>query len=501
MADYALMALLSGEVPRTTQDYLITTLAEQPAHMAADYAALRHHVFVDSQALFAHSDRDDADTYPTTTVLVATDADGRLLGGVRLAPVTDPDLGWWTGSRLVLSPEARGTGVGRALVRAACAWVDANHVLRFEATIQRRYQPMFSALGWTLLGHTEFGGAPHSRMRWPIDRFERQANSTKAILGDLLRPLAQQQRGLGPAGFRGDDGVPVGDTGMIAACDAIIPSMVARDPEWAGWCSVLVNLNDLAAMGATATGLLDAVGAPTASQVTRIIRGLAAAAAAWGVPVLGGHTQVGVPAALSVTALGHTTDPVPGGGAKPGDAVTLTADLSGGWRPGYTGQQWDSTSRRESGDLRHLAGIVAHTRPHAAKDVSMAGLVGTVGMMAEASGLAAEITVADVPRPTAAGTGEWFSCFPGFAMITADRPGRPVTDPGPATSHTCGALSHRAAHTPLVTLRWPDGETTSAIAGTVTGLAPTTHHAICGASAALNAAETPQITTNEQDIS
>lgn len=470
MNDYTLMALLSGEAPNLQPDYLITTLAEQSGRIADDYAALRHHVFVERQQLFASSDIDDADADPATTVLVATDSEGQLLGGVRLAPATNPDLGWWTGSRLVLSPEARGSGVGRALVRAACAWVDANHILRFEATVQQRYEPMFAALGWTLLGHTDLGGAPHSRMRWPIDRFEQQVNSTKALLRDVLRPIAHHV----PGHFRGDDGVPIGDGGTIAACDAIIPSMVARDPEWAGWCSVLVNLNDLAAMGATATGLLDAVGAPTTSQLTRIIRGLAAAAHAWGVPVLGGHTQVGVPAALSVTALGHTTDPIPGGGALPGDALTVTADLSGRWRTGYTGQQWDSTSRRDAADLRHLAGTVARTRPHAAKDVSMAGLVGTAGMMAEASGVAAEISVADVPRPATAAPGQWLSCFPGFAMITADRPGRVVNDPGPATSRSCGTFTARTTHQPLVTLRWPDGHTTPAISATVTGLAPTT---------------------------
>jgi AIR synthase-related protein len=376
---------------------------------------------------------------------------------------------------LVLSPAARGTGVGRALVRAACAWADANGVLRFEATVQQRYEQLFTRLGWNHLGDNDFGGVPHVRMRWPIDRFDRQATATKSMLADVLGPLARQSMGLGPAQFRGDDGVPVGDpaAGLIAACDAIIPSMVARDPEWAGWCGALVNLNDLSAMGATATGLLDAVGAPTASQVTRIIRGLAAAAAAWGVPVLGGHTQVGVPAALSVTALGHTTTPVPGGGARSGDTLTLTADLSGSWRPGYTGAQWDSTSTRAPEDLRHLAGIVGRTAPHAAKDVSMAGLVGTVGMMAEASGVGAEIEVGAVPRPDHVRTSDWLACFPGFAMITADPAGRAVADAGPATSQSCGTFHTRTAHRPLVTLVWPDGETTTAIAGTVTGLAPT----------------------------
>ena len=471
MTENALVALLSGEITPSQQEYLIPPLDEQPSHIAADYGALRRHVFVETQQLFDGSDRDGADTHPATTVLVAVDPIGRLLGGVRLAPATDADLGWWTGSRLVLSPDARGDGVGRALIRAACAWADANGVLRFEATIQRCYEPLFTELGWTTLGRTVLGGAPHLKMRWPIDRFARLAAATKSMLSDVLEPLGQHPAGLGPTRYRGDDGVPV-DGSVVAACDAIIPSMVARDPEWAGWCGALVNLNDLAAMGATATGMLDAVGAPTASHLTRIIRGLANASHAWDVPVLGGHTQVGVPAALSVTAFGRADNAVPGGGARAGDALTLTADLCGRWRPGYTGQQWDSTSHRDPSDLRHLAGIVGGTAPHAAKDVSMAGVVGTVGMMAEASGLRAEIAIGEVPAPRDARLGDWLTCFPGFAMITADTPGRAVVAPGPATSKSCGTFRAQTQSDPLVTIRWPDGETTTAIAGAVTGLGP-----------------------------
>jgi selenophosphate synthetase-related protein len=98
--------------------------------------------------------------------------------------------------------------------------------------------------------------------------------------------------------------------------------------------------------------------------------------------------------------------------------------------------------------------------------------VGTVGMMAEASGCAAAIDIADVPRPADASMGDWLTCFPGFAMVTADAHGRPAVDPTPATTQTCGGFLARAAADPLVTIRWPDGETTSAIGETVTGLAP-----------------------------
>jgi selenophosphate synthetase-related protein len=109
----------------------------------------------------------------------------------------------------------------------------------------------------------------------------------------------------GGDGFIGDDGAPVPGTDVIAACDAIMPAMVERDPTWAGWCGVLVNVNDLAAMGAAPTGLLDAIGARDASAASRVMAGIRAASAAYGIPILGGHTQLGVPAALTVTALGR----------------------------------------------------------------------------------------------------------------------------------------------------------------------------------------------------
>lgn len=144
--------------------------------------------------------------------------------------------------------------------------------------------------------------------------------------------------------------------------------------------------------------------------------------------------------------------------------VHLTADTEGRWRPGYHGRQWDSTSYRTSDELRRLHGIVAATRPAAAKDVSMAGIAGTLGMLAEASGCAAVLDVAAVPRPADATVGDWLTCFPGFAMVTTSRP----LEAGPATSRECGELVAGRG----VRLRWPDGELTVALSGGVTGMGP-----------------------------
>ena len=431
------------------------------------YRRLRHDAFVADQHLFIGSDADDVDDDPRTVVLVAVGPDSTVVGGVRLAPRHEPDIGWWAGSRLVVSPAARTSGVGPALVRAACAHAESAGVLRFDATVQRRHATMFGALGWEDHGDCLVGGQPHATMRWQLDRMQRLADGTKSFLGDALAPLREVHGGLGPAGFVGDDGVPLPGSDLVAACDAIIPSMVERDPEWAGWCSVLVNVNDLTAMGAVPTGLLDAVGAPTKSLLTRIVRGIAKASRAWGVPVLGGHTQLGVPASLAVTALGRTSTPIRAGGGSVGDVVRLTADVGGQWRPGHHGRQWDSSSIRSTADLAELSTLVARMSPRAAKDVSMAGVVGTVGMLAEACGTGAELDVARIPRPAVADMGAWLTCFPGYAMLTADRAGAPAprVPPGVATGD-CGVLTARRG----VRLRWPDGVTTTAVAADVTGL-------------------------------
>lgn len=453
-----------GEVllgqPARRPDFRIEPAADSVT--LAAYQRLRTRVFVDQQGLFTDHDHDDRDDDPRTLALVARNPEGTVLGGVRLGPVDDgPDLGWWCGGRLVVDPDCPVRGVGGALVRAACAHAESAGVLRFEATVQARNEVLFRRLGWTSVRPVTVAAAPHVLMRWPIGRIAVQVSATKSDLGGLLSGLVP-----GGAGYVGDDGAPVPGSDLVAACDAILPSMVERDPEWAGWCSVLVNLNDLAAMGATPVGLLDALGARDRSFASRVLAGLGRASQAYDVPVLGGHTQLGVPAALSVTALGRTAHPIRGGGGRPGHRIRLTVDTAGGWRPGYAGRQWDSSSHRRTPELRAMLGSVAMARPAAAKDVSMAGLVGTLGMLAEASGCRAVLDVAAAPRPPAATVGDWFTCFPGFGMLTADGADRPPPTAGPATSADCGELEAGRG----VVLRWPDGELTEVITGAVTGL-------------------------------
>jgi putative N-acetyltransferase (TIGR04045 family) len=458
---------LGGPAARTGSEVLIVDASDDVRRRLA-YHRLRAEEFVEHQRMFARSDLDDADVYDSTRVLVAVSPDdGRVVGGVRLHRCDGRrELGWWQGSRLVCAraSEPVRAGVGAALVRAACATALNLGALRFDAHVQPRYERFFTRLGWTAARTITIADRQHLLMRWPIDRFERLVDATKATIGALVGTIVPHDR------WRGDDGVPLPGSDLVTSVDAITPSMVEHDPEWAGWCGILVTAHDLAAMGATPVGALDAVAGRDAAHVARVLDGVRRASEAFALPVLGGHTQLGVPAALSVTGVGRVPDrgPVPAGGGRSGDLLTLTADLRGGWRQGYTGAQWDSTSGLSSGELVPMLATVARTRPRAAKDVSMAGIVGTAGMIAEAAGCGAELTVADIPRPTGALLADWLTCFPGYAVITADaRDAAPVASAPGTASAWCGALT--AA--PGVRLRWPDGETTAALTTShITGL-------------------------------
>lgn len=143
------LSILAGS-PRVSAPPFLIRVAETNSEIG-DYRRLRHCEFVERQGLFTHSDHDDCDDDPRTTILIAVAADNAVLGGVRVSPCTSIDIGWWSGSRLVVADSAHAAGIGAALITAACALVESRDVLRFDATVQDRYSRLFASLGWSTL--------------------------------------------------------------------------------------------------------------------------------------------------------------------------------------------------------------------------------------------------------------------------------------------------------------------------------------------------------------
>jgi len=76
------------------------------------------------------------------------------------------------------------------------------------------------------------------------------------------------------------------------------------------------------------------------------------------------------------------------------------------------------------GDVRILASLAASGACVAAKDISMAGLVGSLAMLLEWSRSGVTVDLDAIPRPPGVPMRDWLTCFPAFAFLLCAPPGR-----------------------------------------------------------------------------
>jgi thiamine-monophosphate kinase len=118
--------------------------------------------------------------------------------------------------------------------------------------------------------------------------------------------------------------------GIVVTQDALVEDVHFR-LDWIssrdlGFRAAAVNLSDLAASGASPSGLVVSLGAPSETRLEDVLE-LYEGIAETGVPVVGGDTTRSDKLVLSVTALGRS-ERVPGrAGARPGDQLVVTGPL------------------------------------------------------------------------------------------------------------------------------------------------------------------------------
>jgi uncharacterized protein len=247
------------------------------------------------------------------------------------------------------------------------------------------------------------------------------------------RDIADAMRRLGLSGI---DAVPIGDDCaalaeedgyLLFAIEGFINEFVAQDPWFAGWCGVMVNVSDIAAMGGRPLAVVDALWAAGAVDAAPILDGLRAAAATFAVPIVGGHTNVRAERAqLSVAILGRAKRLLTSFDAAPGDLLIAAIDLRGRYREPFANWEaaTDAPPSRLRGDLEVLPEIAEAGLSKAAKDISQAGLVGTAAMLAECSGVAISIEVDAVPRPAAVPLERWLMSFPSYGYLLTAKPAK-----------------------------------------------------------------------------
>lgn len=225
----------------------------------------------------------------------------------------------------------------------------------------------------------------------------------------------------------GDDGAVVSDGGrhLVVGAEAMLATFVKNDPFGAGIGAVVANVNDLAAMGAEPLAIVDTV-TGTAGVTRKALEGLKWASDAYRVPVVGGHLSEhdGEPS-LSAFGLGRAETVLSATHAAPGHDLILACCLDGDMREDFLFFR-SFNARREQlpDDIRIFSQLAMSGAAVAAKDVSMAGMVGSLAMLLEPTMLGADINLEYLPVPPGLSLSDWLCCFPTFAFLlttTSDR--------------------------------------------------------------------------------
>lgn len=232
-------------------------------------------------------------------------------------------------------------------------------------------------------------------------------------------PLPKGEGNLPPVG---DDcaAIPDGDGYLLLATEGYLNDFVATQPWFAGYCGVMVNVSDIYAMGGRPIAVVDAIWSDGQAQAKPILEGMATASQVYGVPVVGGHSNLrNDRPQLSVAILGRAQKLLSSFAAKPGQQLLSAIDLRGHFREPYL--WWDASTgappERLRQDLEILPTLAETGLCASAKDISNAGVIGTLLMLLECSGLGGVIDIDAIPRPANIDLERWLCCFPSFGFV------------------------------------------------------------------------------------
>lgn len=230
-------------------------------------------------------------------------------------------------------------------------------------------------------------------------------------------------RGAAPSAVPiGDDcaAIPDGDGYLLFAIEGFLNEFVAREPWFAGYCGVMVNVSDIYAMGGRPTAVVNALWSQGGDAAEPILAGMSAASRAYGVPIVGGHSNgQSDRGQLSVAIVGRAKRLLTSFDARPGEHLVAAIDLRGRFQEPYA--YWNASTgacpERLRSDLEILPALAEDGLAMAAKDISMAGVAGTALMLLECSGLGGVIDADAIPRPPGVPLERWLTVFPSYGFL------------------------------------------------------------------------------------
>ena len=224
----------------------------------------------------------------------------------------------------------------------------------------------------------------------------------------------------------GDDAsaIDIGDNQVVLlAADGIWGDLMNVDPYWAGYCAVLVNVNDIAAMGGKPIAMVNIMAVDNEEIYEEILSGIVDGCRKFNVPMVGGHLH---PDAeynsldVAIAGIASKDSLITSSGAKVGDKVLVAIDIDGRQYPGIP-LNWDTTYEKDAklvqDQIKIMQKIAEEHLPSAGKDISNPGTLGTLEMLLESSQVGASVELEKIPRNENVDWDMWLRAYPGAAFV------------------------------------------------------------------------------------
>lgn len=240
----------------------------------------------------------------------------------------------------------------------------------------------------------------------------------KNVIGEIAEVMGERQ--FDDAGILELD--QLGGLKLVMSTDGITEELVKSDPWFAGYYSVLVNVNDVLIKGALPVGYVNIISSPNSETRLKIAHGIKEGLDKYDLKLLKGHTHPDSSYdAVDAAVVGLARKVVRGTTAVPGSPLVMAIDLDGsfglkGWVKCY-----DSTLKKTKDDIKKIIStiisVIESGYVGASKDMSAPGILGTLAMLCEASSVGADVDLSKIPRPKGFELGGWLISYPAMGFI------------------------------------------------------------------------------------
>ncbi len=212
---------------------------------------------------------------------------------------------------------------------------------------------------------------------------------------------------------------------ILMSADGIMPELIKFDAEFAGMSSVIVTVNDIQAMGGKPEGIVNVISADRRTA-RAIVKGMKYAANKIGINILGGHYHPSNNSPhLSIASIGYARKIIYSNTAQKGDDILTAIDLNGTIKESEV-LALDAFSKKSKVTIRRILNIMPSLAEKnlltSAKDISNAGILGTIAILLELSKKGGLVDSELIPWDFRMPLKKWLKVYPSYGFVMTSAP-------------------------------------------------------------------------------